>query len=112
MRFAFIGNVVPIGIATATNFGSHRTVFFLGAAGGCIAPLVVTGVPRRHRIPFYLGAFGGIPALALMQAYTGGPASGYSVLMMMVGTTRRAVSSGAPAAAEPQWASSRSTSTT
>jgi diguanylate cyclase (GGDEF)-like protein len=83
MRFAFIGNVVPIGIATATNFSSHRTVFFLGAAGGCIAPLVVTGVPRRHRIPFYLGAFGGIPALALMQAYTGGPASGYSVLMMM-----------------------------
>jgi diguanylate cyclase (GGDEF)-like protein len=83
MRFAFIGNVVPIAIATATDFGSHRTVFFVGAAGGCIAPLVVTGVSRRHRVPFYLGAFGGIPALALMQAYTGGPASGYSVLMMM-----------------------------
>jgi diguanylate cyclase (GGDEF)-like protein len=46
-------------------------------------PLIVTGVSRRHRIAFYLGAFGGIPALALMQAYTGGPASGYSVLMMM-----------------------------
>jgi diguanylate cyclase (GGDEF)-like protein len=83
MRFAFIGNVVPIAIATAADFGIHPTVFYIGAAGGCIAPLIVTAVPRRHRLLFYLGVYGGIPALALMQAYTGGPASGYSVLMMM-----------------------------
>ncbi len=83
MRYAFVGNVVPIGIAIATDFSSHRPVFFIGAAGGCIAPLIVTGVSRRHRLAFYLGAFGGIPCLALMQAYTGGAASGYSVLMMM-----------------------------
>jgi diguanylate cyclase (GGDEF)-like protein len=83
MRFAFIGNVVPIAIATATDFPSHRELFFIGAAGGCLAPLIVTAVPRRHRIAFYVGVFGGIPALALMQAYTGGAASGYSVLMMM-----------------------------
>ncbi len=82
-RYALLGNVVPIGIATATDFASHRAVFFIGAAGACIAPLIVMTVPRRNRVLFYLGAFGGIPALALMQAYTGGPASGYSVLMMM-----------------------------
>jgi diguanylate cyclase (GGDEF)-like protein len=83
MRFAFVGNVVPIAIATATDFASHGSLFFVGAAGGCVAPLIVTAVPRRHRILFYLGVFGGIPSVALMQAYTGGTASGYSVLMMM-----------------------------
>jgi diguanylate cyclase (GGDEF)-like protein len=83
MRFAFVGNVVPIAIATATDFASHGTLFFVGAVGGCLAPLIVATVPRRHRIVFYVGVFGGIPALALMQAYTGGAASGYSVLMMM-----------------------------
>jgi diguanylate cyclase (GGDEF)-like protein len=83
MRFAFMGNVVPIAIATATDFAAHRTLFFVGAVGGCVAPLIVTAVPRRHRAAFYVGAFGGIPALAMMQAYTGGAASGYSVLMIM-----------------------------
>ena len=84
MQFAFLGVVVPIAIATATDFSSHRTLFFVGAAGGCLATLIVNAVPRRNRIAFYIGVFGGIPSLAMMQAYTGGAASGYSVLMMMV----------------------------
>jgi diguanylate cyclase (GGDEF)-like protein len=83
LRFAIIGNVVPIAVATATNFDSHHAVFFVGAIGACIAPMIVTGVSRRHRFIFYLAAFGGIPALTMMQAYSGGAASGYSVLVMM-----------------------------
>ena len=38
---------------------------------------------RRRRVLFRLAAFSGIPALALMQSYSGGAASGYSVLVMM-----------------------------
>ena len=83
LRFAVLGNALPIAVATATNFSSHHTVFFIGAVGGCIAPIVVTMMTRRHPIPFYAAAYGGIPALAMMQAYSGGAASGYAVLMMM-----------------------------
>jgi diguanylate cyclase (GGDEF)-like protein len=83
LRFAVLGNAVPIAVATATNFGSHHAVFFIGAVGACAAPIVVTMVTRRHRIPFYAAAYGGIPALTMMQAYSGGAASGYAVLMMM-----------------------------
>jgi diguanylate cyclase (GGDEF)-like protein len=83
LRFAVLGNALPIAVATATNFDSHHTVFFIGAVGACIAPIVVTMVTRRHPIPFYAAAYGGIPALAMMQAYSGGAASGYAVLMMM-----------------------------
>jgi diguanylate cyclase (GGDEF)-like protein len=83
LRFAILGNTVPIAIATVTDFGSHGGLFFSGAIVACIAPVVVTTVSRRHRLVFYAAAFGGIPALTMMQAYSGGPASGYSVLMMM-----------------------------
>jgi diguanylate cyclase (GGDEF)-like protein len=83
MRLALAGNVLPIAIATATDFSAHHTAFFVGAAGGCIAPLVVTAAPRRWRVVRELAAFGGLPMLALMQSYSGGVASGYSVLMMM-----------------------------
>ena len=34
-------------------------------------------------MPFYAAAYGGLPALTLMQAGTGGAASGYSILLMM-----------------------------
>jgi diguanylate cyclase (GGDEF)-like protein len=51
--------------------------------GACIAPVVVTMMTRRHPVPFYAAAYGGIPALTMMQAYSGGAASGYAVLMMM-----------------------------
>jgi len=74
LRFALIGNVVPIAIATATNFsfapdGSSSSAQSVPASRRSF----VTAVPRRHRIVFYLAAFGGIPALTMMQAYTGAP---------------------------------------
>src|SRR3954453_5907653 len=83
LRFAVLGNAVPIAVATATNFDSHHAVFFIGAALAATAPIVVTMVTRRRPIPFYAAAYGGIPALTMMQAYSGGAASGYAVLMMM-----------------------------
>src|SRR3954469_25123391 len=83
LRFAILGNAIPIAVATATNFDSHHTVFFIGAVGACIAPVVVTMMTRKHPIPFYAAAYGGIPALTMLQAYSGGAASGYAVLMMM-----------------------------
>jgi diguanylate cyclase (GGDEF)-like protein len=80
---AFMGNLVPLGVATASNFGSHPAVFFAGVIGACLAPLVVVLVPRRHRLVFYTAAYGGLPCLAMLQAHSGGSASGYSVLIMM-----------------------------
>jgi diguanylate cyclase (GGDEF)-like protein len=81
--FAVLGNVVPVAIAVATDFRSHRPVFFVGAVCVCLAPIVVTAASRRHPIPFYLAAYGGLAALTLLQSYTAGVASGYSVLTMM-----------------------------
>jgi diguanylate cyclase (GGDEF)-like protein len=83
LRFAILGNAIPVAVATATNFDSHHTIFFIGAVGACVAPIVVTMVTRKHPIPFYAAAYGGIPALTMLQAYSGGAASGYAVLMMM-----------------------------
>jgi diguanylate cyclase (GGDEF)-like protein len=83
LAFAIVGNIVPVIIAAATHRWTHHTVFFVGAAVGCVAPLVVTLVPRRRRILFWSAAFAEIPALTLMQAYSGGAASGYSVLVIM-----------------------------
>lgn len=80
---AALGNLIPVAIATAINFDSHRTVFFVGAAIACVAPIVVTAVSRRQAVVFYLAAYGGLIGLTMMQAYSGGPASGYAVLMMM-----------------------------
>jgi diguanylate cyclase (GGDEF)-like protein len=83
LAFALFGNVLPVVIATATHHWMHRAVFFVGAVVGCLAPLVVTLVSRRRRVLFWSAAFAEIPALTLMQAYTGGAASGYSVLVIM-----------------------------
>src|SRR5918995_1089211 len=58
LRYAVLGNLVPVTIAVATDFDSHRAVF-------------------------YSGAYGGLLGLTMLQAYSGGVASGYSVLMMM-----------------------------
>jgi diguanylate cyclase (GGDEF)-like protein len=80
---ALAGNILPIAVATASGFDSHPPVFFVGAIGTCLAPLVVVLVPRRHRLLFYAGAYGGLPCLAMLQAHDGGAASGYSVLLMM-----------------------------
>jgi diguanylate cyclase (GGDEF)-like protein len=83
LAFAIVGNVLPVLIATGTHRWMHHAVFFVGAAIGCVAPLVVALVPRRRRILFWGAAFAEIPALTLMQAYTGGATSGYSVLVIM-----------------------------
>lgn len=83
LAFAIVGNVLPVIIATATDRSSHLAVFYAGAVVGCLAPLVVAVVPRRRRLVFWAAAFGAIPALTLMQAYSGGAASGYSVLVIM-----------------------------
>ena len=81
--FAIAGNVLPVIIATATDRWIHPAVFYAGAAVGCVAPLVVTLVPQRRRVVFWSAAFAEIPALTLMQAHSGGAASGYSVLVIM-----------------------------
>jgi len=83
LRFAIAGNTIPVAVATATNFSSHHPIFFIGAAGACIAPVVIILATRRHPIPFYAAAYGGIVALTMLQAYSGGVSSGYSVLVMM-----------------------------
>jgi diguanylate cyclase (GGDEF)-like protein len=83
VALALLGNVVPVGIATASNWSSHRLPFFVGAAGVCVVPVLVTALPVRFVLLRRLAAFVGIPMLTLMQAYTGGSASGYAVLMMM-----------------------------
>jgi diguanylate cyclase (GGDEF)-like protein len=81
--FAIVGNILPVLIATAAGHWTHHAVFYVGAAVGCVAPLIVATVPRRRRLVFWAAAFAQVPALTLMQAYSGGPASGYSVLVIM-----------------------------
>ena len=83
LRFAIAGNTLPVAVATITDFGDHHTIFFVGAIGACLAPLVLILATRRHPVPFYAAAYGGIPALTMLQAYSGGVSSGYSILVMM-----------------------------
>jgi diguanylate cyclase (GGDEF)-like protein len=83
LRFAIAGNTLPVAVATLTDFGSHHAIFFVGAVGACLAPFVLILATRRHPFPFYTAAYGGIPALTMLQAYSGGVSSGYSSLMMM-----------------------------
>ena len=82
LAFAIVGTVLPVVIAATTD-RPHHPVFYVGAVVGCIAPLVLALVPRRRRLLFWAAAFVEIPALTLMQAYTGGPGSGYSVLVIV-----------------------------
>jgi diguanylate cyclase (GGDEF)-like protein len=83
LAFAIVGTVLPVMIAAATDRASHHPVFYVGAVIGCLAPLVVALVPRRRCFLFWAAAFVEIPALTLMQAYSGGPESGYSVLVIV-----------------------------
>jgi diguanylate cyclase (GGDEF)-like protein len=83
LRFAIAGNTLPVAVATITDFGSHHTIFFVGAIVACLAPVVIILATRAHPIPFYAAAYGGIPALTMLQAYSGGVSSGYSVLVIM-----------------------------
>ena len=50
LRYAVIGNGLPLAVATATDFSSHHTVFFVGAVGALLAPIGVT-VFSRERSP-------------------------------------------------------------
>src|ERR1700729_1355134 len=83
MVFAIIGTVLPVTIAAGTDLYGHHPVFFVGAVAACAASLIVALVPRRRRLPFWRAALGRIPALPRMQAYTGGAASGFSVLVIV-----------------------------
>ncbi len=80
---AFVGNVIPVVIACLADWSSHRAVFFLGAAGTCLVPLLVTGLPSAGPGLRRAAALAGLVPLTMMQAYSGGAASGYAVLMMM-----------------------------
>src|SRR4051794_41340872 len=83
LRFAIIGNGLPIAVATATNFSSHHTVFFIGAVGALLAPIGVTIFSREDNpIGFYAAALGGLPALTMMQAYSGGEGACFFTLLM------------------------------
>jgi diguanylate cyclase (GGDEF)-like protein len=82
-QFAVLGNLLPILVATLFDFSSHHTVFFIGAALSVLPPFLVTTFTRSTPIAFYGAAYGGLVSLTMMQAYSGGPASSYAVLMMM-----------------------------
>jgi len=69
LRFAVIGNGLPLVVATATDFSSHHTIFFVGAVGALLAPIGVTVFSReRSPVGFYAAGLGGLPALTMMQA--------------------------------------------
>jgi hypothetical protein len=83
VRFAIVAGALPVLASVATQFSSHRTLFFAGAAGGCAALIIVSALTRRLRPLFWLAEFGGIVAFTLMQAHTGGVASSYALLMLI-----------------------------
>src|SRR5947209_15346053 len=82
VRFALLGTLVSVAIATATEWASHRAVFFLGALAASIGSVVARAAPRG-RVSL-VAALTALPALTLMQAHAGGIASGYSVLLIAV----------------------------
>jgi diguanylate cyclase (GGDEF)-like protein len=83
VRFAVLGTVVAIVLATTSRWSSHPALYFLGAAAAVGAAMVVAILPRRHRISFLVVAAVGLPGLTLMEAYSGGVASRYSILTIV-----------------------------
>jgi diguanylate cyclase (GGDEF)-like protein len=81
--FALVGNVVPIGVAVASDWSSLRLSFLVGALGGCLVPVLVTGLPARRAVIRRVAALSGLIFVTLLQAYSGGISSGYVVLLMM-----------------------------
>jgi diguanylate cyclase (GGDEF)-like protein len=81
--FALVGIVLPVLVATETDRPSHHPIFYVGAVIACIASLVAALVPRRHRLIFCVAAFVQLPAMTLLQAYSGGAGSSYAVLVIM-----------------------------
>jgi diguanylate cyclase (GGDEF)-like protein len=82
-NFGLAAIVAAIAAATATDFATHRTVFFAGAAGAGAMPLLAAVAPTRLRWIRRPAGFASIPLLTLMEAYSGGVASSYAVLLMM-----------------------------
>jgi hypothetical protein len=58
--FALAGNVVPVGVVTVSDWSSHRTVFFVGAVGSFLVPVLVTALPG---VSTGLGACWRLPGL-------------------------------------------------
>jgi diguanylate cyclase (GGDEF)-like protein len=83
VRFAVLGTVVALALATAARWSSHGVLFFLGAAAAAAAALVVAILPGRHRTSFLVVAAVGLPGLTLMEAHSGGVASRYSILSIV-----------------------------
>jgi diguanylate cyclase (GGDEF)-like protein len=83
IAFAVVGIVLPVVIAAGTDRWSHHPVVYVGAAIACVASVVAALVPRRRRMIFCVAAFCQLPALTLMQAYSGGAGSSDAVLVIM-----------------------------
>jgi diguanylate cyclase (GGDEF)-like protein len=83
VRFAVLGTVVAIALATVSRWSSHDVLYFVGAAAAVGAAVVVAIVPRRRRLSFAVVASAGLPGLTLMQAHSGGVASRYSILSVV-----------------------------
>jgi diguanylate cyclase (GGDEF)-like protein len=81
VRFTLLGTAAAVAIATASSWASHRAPFFVGALAASIGSVLARTLPRG-RIAASLVV---LPGLTLMQANSGGAASGYSVLLV-VGT--------------------------
>jgi diguanylate cyclase (GGDEF)-like protein len=83
LAFAIVGIVLPVLIAADTDRSAHHPVFYVGAVVASVASIVSALVPRRRRVVFCVAAFGQLPALTLMQAYSGGAGSSDAVLVIM-----------------------------
>ena len=78
VRFTVLGIAVAVVVATAAGWTSHHALFFVGAVAASVGVLLVRVLPRGRAAV----ALAVLPALTLMQAHTGGAASGYSVLLL------------------------------
>ncbi len=79
VRFTLLGTALAVAIATATNWASHRAPFFIGALAASAGSVLVRALPRGRVIAGLIV----LPALTLMQANSGGVASGYAVLLVV-----------------------------
>lgn len=72
-------------LATAADWSSHRTVFFVGAVGACVVPLLVTGLPASWMIAVLCGC------AYLPMIFIGSPAYpvdwALATLLVLVGAT-------------------------
>ncbi|UJA21368.1 GGDEF domain-containing protein [Thermoleophilia bacterium SCSIO 60948] len=83
LSLAIAGMIIPILVAVLSDLDAHHLVFFIGAVTACVTTVLATTLSRSHPVLLLGAAYAGIPALTAMQAYSGGPASGYSILLVM-----------------------------